>query len=470
LNEMTSPGPTQSLAEFAHSVRADGLPEAVISKVSDLIVDTVGCALAGWASEEVPQVAAGSPSHGVGGSTIIGHPGLVPALNAVFVNAYLATAITACDVYTPAHCHLTPEVIPVGLAVGEQARSSGSELLTAVAVGLEVAARVARSLDFGEFRSRGWHAPGIVGPIGAAVTVARLLRLEPDGIRTAMSLAVSQAAGTQASWPTAAVKFHQARGAVSGLTSGYLAQQGFEAALEPLEAPDGGLFASYAPGDAGRALDGLGSDWELTRISLRLWPGATTLQSLLSVLLSEDAALPDPAALERMTIRVPERTYDSHIGVSHPTGTFEALLSFHHVAAVVLLARSFDVGLAGPVWRADAQVRFLAENVIELRADAVVPIGGVVVELVTKDGRSRELRLDHALGTPANPASHDDVDKKFARNARTRLSDTDGEAMLVELRGLAEIADCRDLIAGMGRRSRGPTSTHIGRQGGVGRA
>jgi 2-methylcitrate dehydratase PrpD len=356
------------------------------------------------------------------------------------------------------------------LTVAEQARSSGCELQTAVAVGLEVAARVARSLDFEEFRSRGWHAPGIVGPIGAAVTAARLLRLGPDGIRTAMSLALSQAAGTQASWPTAAVKFHQARGAVSGLTSAYLAQQGFEAALEPLEATDGGLFASYAWGDADRALDGLGSDWELTRISLRLWPGATTLQSLLSLMLARDAALPSPQALTRMTIRVPQRTFDAHAGVSHPTGTFEAHLSFHHVAAVVLLARSFDISHAGAAWRDDRQVRFLAENVIELHADTTVPIGGVVVEFVAKDGKTRELRLDHALGTPANPAHQDDVDKKFARNARTRLSDTDGEAMLVQLRDLTAIGDCRDLVAGMGRRTREPTSTVATGKAGAGRA
>jgi 2-methylcitrate dehydratase PrpD len=470
VSEKSSGGLTQSLADFAYSMPVDGLPAAVSSHVCDLITDTVGCALAGWDSEEISLVAEALPV-GVGGSsTIIGRPGLVPAINAVLVNAYLATAITACDVYTPAHCHLTPEIVPVGLAVAEQTGSSGAELIAAVAVGLEVAARVARSLDFAEFRSRGWHAPGIVGPIGAAVTAARLLRLGPDGIRTAMSLAVSQAAGTQASWPTAAVKFHQARGAVSGLTSGYLAEQGFEAALEPLEATDGGLFASYAPGDADRAVDGLGYDWELTRISLRLWPGATTLQSLLSVMLAEDAALPSADALAHMVIRVPERTFASHIGVSHPTGTFEALLSFHHVAAVVLLARSFDVSLAGSAWRDDPQVRLLADNVIELRADATVPIGGVVVELVTKDGRTRELKLDHALGTPANPAARDDVDRKFAMNARTRLSDTDGEAMLVQLRGLAAIGDCRDLIAGMGRQSREPASTAAAGRAGTGRA
>lgn len=470
MNEHTSPALTQSLAEFAHSVRLESLPAAVTAHVCDLIVDTVGCALAGWDSEEIALVASALPPAVGGSSTVIGSPGLVPAMQAVFINAYLATAITACDVYTPAHCHLTPEVIPVGLAVAEQTGSSGAELLTAVAAGLEVAARVARALDFGAFRGRGWHAPGIVGPIGGAVTAAKLLGLGPDGIRTAISLAVSQAAGTHASWPTAAVKFHQARGAVSGLTSGYLAAQRFEAALEPLEATDGGLFASYAPGDAAKAIDGLGSDWELTRISLRLWPGATTLQSLLSVMLAEDADLPAADSLTRMTIRVPQRTFESHIGVSHPVGTFEALLSFHHVAAVVLLQRRFDVALAGPAWREDPQVRSLADNVIELQADASVPIGGVVIELLTKDGQSRELRLDHALGTPANPASTDDVDRKFAMNAKTRLSDTDGEAMLVHLRGLAAIGDSTGLVAGMGRHSREPALAGAAGEAGSSRA
>ena len=79
---------------------------------------------------------------------------------ATLLNAYLITAITACDVYAPAHCHLTPEVIPPALAIAGRERRSGKDLLVAVAAGLEVGARIGRGLNYAAFRGRGFHAPG----------------------------------------------------------------------------------------------------------------------------------------------------------------------------------------------------------------------------------------------------------------------------------------------------------------------
>ena len=80
-----------------------------------------------------------------------------------------------------------------------------------------------------------------------SVAAGLLLGLDADRLRAAMSLAVSQAAGTFAAWPTTTVKFHQARGAAAGLLAARLAAEGFEAGREPFEAPDGGLFRELLP-------------------------------------------------------------------------------------------------------------------------------------------------------------------------------------------------------------------------------
>src|SRR4029453_11501533 len=71
---------------------------------------------------------------------------------------------------------------------------------------------------------------------------ARLRRFEPETMAKAFGLAGSQSAGTFAACGTPTVKFHQCRGALSGLLAALLAEQKFLATREFLTASDGGLY------------------------------------------------------------------------------------------------------------------------------------------------------------------------------------------------------------------------------------
>jgi 2-methylcitrate dehydratase PrpD len=436
-----------TLAQFAHRLGRDDIAGPAAAHASMLILDAVGCALAGWAAEETPQVlSAARVLGGSGTSTIIGDGGTASLISSVLANAYLTTAVTACDVYTPAHCHLTPEVIPAALAVAEAEHASGPAFLTAVTAGLEVGSRLLRAIDYAEFRRRGWHAPGVIGPVGAAVAAGLLLGLDAPRLRTAMSLAVSQSAGTFAAWPTTAVKFHQARGAVAGLLAARLAAEGFTASTEPFLAPDGGLFASYSPGDPALAVAGLGRSWELEQISVRLWPGATPVQALLTALLGSGRRWPAAAELSAVQIRVPPATYEAHRHLAHPAGTFEALLSFHYVAATSLLEGRFDIDLADPAHCADPDTaRFIDQRVV-FEADPAVPRGGVGISLTTRGGDTVGLVQEHALGTPQNPAARAQVEGKFLLGAGRRLGSVPSQELLADLNGLDRVTDCAELI------------------------
>ncbi len=420
--DVAGAGLATTLAEFAYGLRREAIGEPAAAQAGILTLDAVGCALAGWAAEETPQVLRAARALGdAGDSTIIGAAAPAALIGSALANAYLTTAVTACDVYAPAHCHLTPEVIPAALAIAELEHAPGAALLTAVTAGLEIASRLLRAIDYAEFRRRGWHSPGIIGPAGAAVAAGLLLGLDSGGLRTAMSLAMSQAAGTFAAWPTTAVKFHQARGAMAGLLSARLAADGFRAGAEPFEAADGGLFTSYSPGDPAAAVAGLGADWELERISLRLWPGATPVQALLTALLGGGQQLPAAAEVAAVEIRVPPATYEAHRGLAHPAGCFEALLSFHYVAAVTIAHGRFGIDLAGPACLGNAGLAAFIDGRVALLADPAVPRGGVRVRITTSGGVMHDIDQDHALGTPQHPASRAQVGEKFTGNAAARL-------------------------------------------------
>ena len=121
----------------------------------------------------------------------------------------------------------------------------------------------------------------MLGPFGAAAAVGRLRGFDAETMARAFGLAGSQAAGTFAAWGTPTVKFHQCRGALSGLMAALLAEQKFVATREFLTAKDGGLFNTYANGGKlDLAIGDLGKRWELEQIALRLWPSASLMQGM----------------------------------------------------------------------------------------------------------------------------------------------------------------------------------------------
>jgi 2-methylcitrate dehydratase PrpD len=72
----------------------------------------------------------------------------------------------------PNLCHVTPEVVPPALAAAEERGVSGRVLVTALAAGLETAVRVGVGIRYPAFRERGWHSPGVIGPLFVTALVS----------------------------------------------------------------------------------------------------------------------------------------------------------------------------------------------------------------------------------------------------------------------------------------------------------
>src|SRR5215469_4485625 len=272
---------TGVLAQFAASLRYEDLPARVTDHCKNVLLDTLACAVAGHLGEETPQIAALATALGQSKETSVIGGGHLSLAGATLLNGFLITAVTMCDAHRPTLTHVTPEVVPPAFAIAERDNLSGRDLLVALATGFEVTTRVGIGLDYPAFRARGWHGPGVLGPFGAAAAVGRLRRFDAETMARAFGLAGSQSAGTFAAWGTPTVKFHQCRGALSGLIAALLAEQNFLATREFLTAEDGGLYKVYANGGCPAAVTAdLGKRWELEQIALRLWPSASSIQGM----------------------------------------------------------------------------------------------------------------------------------------------------------------------------------------------
>lgn len=439
---------TRTLAGFAAGLTCDRIPERTRIHSKNLLLDALACALAGDKGEETHQVTALAAALGNSReSSVVGGDRLSLA-GATLLNGYLVTAVTMCDVHRPTLTHITPEVVPPALAIAERDGLAGGDLLTALAAGYEIMTRIGVSLDFAEFRRRGWHGPGVIGPFGAAAAVGRLLGFNDETMARAFALAGSQAAGTFAAWGTPTVKFHQCRGALSGLMAALLAHQGFVATREFLTAPDGGLYATYT--DGGRPQDAiaeLGERWELEHIALRPWPSASTIQGMITAMfdLLEKHKLA-PERVEKVRVSLGKAAMDLHGIFPRYKGKFEALLSAHYAAAIILHDRALTLAQFEPARYEDPKLRTFAAERVEMSVDSALTGAQAVVEARLTDGSSVTSRCDHPRGSHENPLAPDQVAAKFRTYAKGRLTEARIEEIIAAVSRLEELKSARKLM------------------------
>jgi 2-methylcitrate dehydratase PrpD len=440
---------TQVLAAFATALDIEMIPDGVRTQCKNLLLDALACAVAGHAGEETPQIAAFAAALAPGADTSIIGGQRASLTGATILNAFLITAVTMCDAHRATLTHVTPEVVPPALAIAERDNLSGRDLLAALAAGFEVTTRIGIGLDFPAFRAKGFHGPGILGPFGAAAAVGRLLGFDPATMARGFGLAGSQAAGTFAAWGTPTVKFHQCRGALSGLMAALLAQQGFIANADFLTCPDGGLFSAYSDrGYPELVTAGLGTRWELNEIALRPWPAAAAIQGMISALFDlldrNDFHARD---VSQVHIGLGQRAFDMHGGYATYTGKFQAMLSAHYAAAAVLHDRDLSLHQFEPE-RYDAPdlVQFAAQRVsVALDTALSGPEATVVVTL--SNGSVLKARCTHTRGSPENPLTTAQVEAKFRRYAAPVLSASQIDGVVQAVARLEEIASVRDLTA-----------------------
>jgi 2-methylcitrate dehydratase PrpD len=440
--------PTQVLARFAACLTYDDIPAAAREHAKNLLMDALACALAGHKGEETSQVEALARALAQSEEASVIGGGRLSLAGASLLNGYLITAVTMCDVHRPTLTHIAPEVVPPALAIAERDGRSGRDLLVALAAGFEVMTRIGLGLDWPAARARGWHGPGVLGPFGAAAAVGRLRGFDADTMARAFGLAGSQAAGTYAAWGTPTVKFHQCRGALSGLIAALLAEQKFVATREFLTAKDGGLFNAYADGGKPElATAHLGARWELPQIALRLWPSASSIQGMNTALfdLIERHRI-DPAQVKKLRIGLSRPAFDLHGGLARYQGKFEALISAHYTAAVILYDRALTLAQFEPSrYDAPALKRAAAEQV-EITADPALTGVQATAAIEMTDGSRLSARCEHPRGSPENPLSRAQIVEKLRTYAPDRISAPAIEEVVRAVDRLEDLGSVRRLM------------------------
>jgi 2-methylcitrate dehydratase PrpD len=230
---------TKTLAAQASAVTYDDLPEPVRALARQCVLDYYGVALAGKDDELVAILLAElDEAGGTAQASVIGHKARLPSLSAALVNGAAGHALDYDDVNLamPGHCSVA--ILPGLIAVAEQRRSSGREVIAAFVAGYEIACRIGMALRPGHY-DRGFHATGTVGCLGAAAACARLLGLDAEATARALGIAGTQAAGLKSQFGTMCKPFHAGKASQNGLLAARLAARGFSSRPDLVECEQG---------------------------------------------------------------------------------------------------------------------------------------------------------------------------------------------------------------------------------------
>jgi 2-methylcitrate dehydratase PrpD len=136
------------LVEFGERSRFENLPTEVIVESKRILLDSIGCALAGLTVDKGHKaIKAARAMSGSSESMVIGSGDKLSMGAAAFANGELINAIDF-DLLTIPPGHVTPYVLPASLAMAEGQHRSGKDLIAAIAISHEVSTRFGLAMGY----------------------------------------------------------------------------------------------------------------------------------------------------------------------------------------------------------------------------------------------------------------------------------------------------------------------------------
>ncbi len=442
----------RTMAEFIVQTRDESVPAAAVDAAERSAYDVVGCILAAASqpgSDRVVDLAAAE--HGVGPATALGVGRQLSSSGAALVNGTLAHWLDFDDGRTAAG-HAASVLLPAVLAIGEPRGVSGRELLTAYAIGLELATHISDACVFEE-KNAGFHRTSLFGAMGATAAAARLHRLTVEQTINALGIVGSLGTGLCANFGSDTKPLHAGLAARNAVTAVHLAATGWTGTDSIFTGPVSwsSSYMEYFDYDAMAAQ--LGAQWRTANAPplIKEYPccGAShgPLDSLFW-LMNEHGFI----AQDVVEVRV-SALYDSMVMLyREPLTGFQGKFSLLYSMATALVDGHLDVDsftdakLARPEYAAAAaKIRIDLTSKWDAPASgrsdhSRVKVGdGLPVVVVLKDGRTVSRSTPRIGGLQ----THQAVTDKFVNNAARTLPDADVQAAAQHWGALQRLPDVR---------------------------
>ncbi|APE28116.1 MmgE/PrpD family protein [Aurantiacibacter gangjinensis] len=386
---------TSQILDFAGGSHT--LPPEVRRHAERLLGDTLAVGAAGVGAPGEAPILATARAFGSGfDARLIGSDAMLPAASAAFVNGYRIHCLEWDAVHEPAVVHAMSVVTAaLGAAIDRRGGCDAQEALTALAIGVDVAAGLGVAAD----SALTFFRPATAGVIGAALAIARI-----DGapMADALGIAYSSAAGTMQAHVEGleTLPFQIANAARAAVVASDLAKAGFAGPKDALEGQFG-YMTLFDQGDLSRYTTTLGERWLIAELSVKPFPSGRASHAALGALQGITAGtqrkrieLACPPLIRRLV----GRPYKPHMTPAY------ARLCLPWLAALMLTDGRIDPRRFSAEHMADPKLAALAANVT-LVADGNDDPNALFpqeLRITFENGETKAHAIAHTLGSPEN--------------------------------------------------------------------
>lgn len=414
--------PTDLLADYVHRLRFEDLPQDVVERTKLLLLDYLASAMAGCKINKIFNEAIWAVVGGMGGkkeSTVFFQRAKLPASNAALLNAAYGHGADLDDGHRTAQGHPGVNAIPVALALAEAHKLDGRDTITAIVAGYDIFVRLATAINPAHL-SRGFHTTGTVGTIAAGGTAAKALKLSRSQLGSALGLAALQAAGLLEVMKSGQMNkpFHPAKAAFNGILAARLAEAGSVGPREAFEGRTGFIKAFTDHADLDVILKDLGKKYRISSCYMKLYPACRHTHAAIDAAMSlRQGGVPALNTLEKMRIHTYQGAINLTASIREPLTEDDAKFSLTYAVATALTKGHFTLQDLDVAKSFDEETRALIPK-IEIVCDPRMEnrdanVRGARVELIMKDGSTRQAEVKLPKGEPEVPALQKDIEAKL---------------------------------------------------------
>jgi len=272
---------SDDLVDFITKTEFEDLPQDVIHETKRSLLDALGCAVAGMATDK-GKIAV-SLAKRLGGpqeSSIIGVGGRVSCTNAAMANGEL---INSLDFDAISHIH--PFAIPPALAMAESMKTSGRDLILSTVLAQEIGKRFIMALSNMLAKlTKEAKTPDVFGNsneciFGATTGVAKVLRLSAEKLAHALGIAaylcpLPVCRDWEDTTPKSMIKYVSAGWICqTSVTAALLAKEGYTGNPRVFDGEYGfARFYSAERWAPEMIVEGLGDQWHFMEMAYKPYP------------------------------------------------------------------------------------------------------------------------------------------------------------------------------------------------------
>lgn len=352
-------------------------------------------------------------------ATIIGLDKKSNMQTAALVNGMSSHVIELDDGHRQGAVHVGSTVFSALLAVAEKEDLSSEDFLYGAIIGYEVTIRLACAIQPGN-KLRGYHATGTCGTVGATMGIAAALGFDEEQMKSALSAAVTCAAGVlEMQEDNADYKpLNVGRAAMDAVAAAYLGKARFTPPFDAIGGKRGFLKVMTDTPKIQFITDfDVDSPLAITQIYMKTYASCRhTHPAIEAALTLRNKYGISPQDIESVDVEAYKLAVAGHDHI-HIIGISSAKMSIPFSVALALCIGSAGMETFNEKNVTDETILSLTKRVSVMENEELSSLApkkrASILHITLLDGRVLTHRIDYPKGEPENPLTDKEIEEKF---------------------------------------------------------